>query len=83
MSGRVESDSGDQWLAHTGCGHWLVSGITPCGGEEGIVAHTSHKLERLGDEVILAFRHLVGNLSVARARALSVELLSRGGVNGG
>lgn len=82
MFGRVESGSGGQWLAHTGCGYWLVSGITPCGGEEGIVVHTSHKLERLGDEVILAFRHLVGNLSVTRARALSVELPWRG-VNGG
>lgn len=49
------------------------------------MVHTSHKLEGLGDEIILALRHLVGNLGVARARALIVELLSRGrgGLNGG
>ena len=37
-------------------GRWLVSMITPrC--MEGIVVRTSHKLEGLGDKLILAVRH--------------------------
>ena len=52
--------------------------ITPCSDDEGIVIHTSHKLEGLGNEFILAFRHFGGILGAARTWTL-IAVCSEGG----